>query len=144
MPLRRLSERILIGGERRIVARLILVEHSGWHCFLAVELAVAREIRLCEAQLRARRSDGSIALVRLLHDILRIDDHEHIARRDAAADAHVACEDLPADLEREIRLVAAAHRARVRIGSGTILSAEHHRLHERRLLLLGGLLATAR
>ena len=50
--------------------------------------------------------------------------HEHIARLHAAAHIHVAREDLPADLEREMRLIAAAHRARVRIRLRAVRGAE--------------------
>ena len=143
VALRSLGERILIGRERGVILRLILVEHGGRDGLLIVELAVTREVRLREIQLRARRCDGRVALVRLLHDILRVDDHERITRAHAVADVHVARENLPADLEREVRLIPPAHRAGVRVGLCARIRADDHRPHERRLRLDRRVLAAA-
>ena len=111
MPLRRLRKRLLIGSKGCIIIGLVLVQYSRSHGLLIVELAVAGEIGLCKGQLRTRRLDLRIALVRLLHDILRVDDHENIACAHPVAKLYITAQDLPPYLKGQIGLIASAHRA---------------------------------
>ena len=114
MPLHGLGQSLLVGRSSCIIARLVLIERSCRHCIFCIKLLIARKISLRQRELRFGRIHLSIALVRLLHDILRIDDHEHITRTYTLTDLHITVQDLPANLKGHIRLITAAHGACIR------------------------------
>ena len=143
VPLRSGGERLLVRRKGRVVIGLVLVEHRGRDSILLVELTVAREVALCQVELRPGLRDLRVAGIRLLHDVLGVDDHQRVARPDAAALLHIAREDLAADLEGEVRLIAAAHRASIRARVSLHAAAGLLRLDERRLLCRRRLLAAA-
>jgi len=78
----------------------------------------------------------------LLH-VARVDDHEHVARMDVCAHAHVAREYLPADLKGELGLVACAHGATV-VRRRRACCIDGHRAHDGRRRLLCCIISAAR
>ena len=137
-----LRQCLLVCRKRRVVIRLILVTHGSGNGVLIVQLRIAREVCLCKRELRTRGGDLCTAGIRFLHDIFWVDGHETIARRYARPDIHVARDDLPADLKGKVRLIAAAHDARIRARALALCILCLHRLDER-CLFLGFLLAAA-
>ena len=103
-----LCECLTVGGLGGAFVCTVLIEHRLRDCLCGIELLIARTVGAGEIKLCARGGDACTCRIRLLLYVACVDDHEHVACMDVRTQAHIAREDLPADLKGELRLIACA------------------------------------